>query len=49
MISLREGNVFTSLNRDSADLFMEDKSALTQMSCADTQKHTFMCTQMHWL
>ena len=29
--------VITSVSRDSADLFIEDKSALAQMSCADTQ------------
>lgn len=32
--------VITSVNGDSADLFIEDKSALAQMSSADTQTHT---------
>lgn len=29
--------VILSVNRDSADLFIGDKSALAQMSCVDTQ------------
>lgn len=39
MISLGEANAFCD-HGDSADLFIEDKSALEEMSCIDTQPHT---------
>lgn len=40
--------VIISVNRDSADLLIGDKSALAQMSCVDTQAcariNTRLCT-----
>lgn len=38
--------VIISLNRDSADLFIGDKSALAQMSCVDTQACTLINTHL---
>lgn len=35
--------VIVSENRDSADLFIGDKSALAQMSCADTHLGAHSC------
>lgn len=36
-----------SVNRDSADLFIGDKSALAQMSCVDTQARARIDTHTH--
>lgn len=38
--------VIISLNRDSADLFIGDKSALAQMSCADTEACAWINTRL---
>lgn len=39
--------VILSVNRDSADLFIGDKSALAQMSCVDTQARARIDTHTH--